>query len=107
MSLYLGQARRAAWTEMGEPDRPPLPELGEHDGRAATGPDHTYNEARDGSLAEWKLRKQAEQAEAAEAAEAQRLWEEKARAEAAAWRERHGDPLKPWYEAGEEGEAGP
>jgi hypothetical protein len=58
----------------------------------------------------WKLRMAAGRAEAAEA---QRLWEEKARAESAAWRERHGDPPKPWYERGgeegdgEEGEAAP
>jgi hypothetical protein len=89
MSLYLDKVLRTLWAEMGEPDRPTLGELGQHDGRAATGPDHTYNEARDGSTDAWKLRKEADRAEAAEAA---------------AWRERHGEPPDPWYEAGQEEE---
>jgi hypothetical protein len=87
MSLILDYARRLAWKEGGEPERPPLPALGDHDDRTAVGEpsERTYRADRDGDYREWEAR-QAERI--AIAAEAQRAWEEKARAEAEAWRAR-------------------
>lgn len=83
ISVLLDRVRRALWAEKGEPDRPPLGDLGEHDGKISTGPSSAYNSARDGDHEEWSRR----QAEAAAlAAQAQRAWEEKARAEAEVWR---------------------
>ncbi len=87
VSLLLDAARRAYWTERGEPERPPLPELGVHDERRALGRDRSWMPSRDGTREEWEERNQEQWSQAAEA---QRLWEEKARAEAAAWRERTG-----------------
>lgn len=85
-SLLLADARRALWAQMGEPERPPEPELGRHDDEIATGPplecQHTDPHL---SFSEWHRRQDRSQALAAEA---QRAWEEKARAEAAAWRKR-------------------
>jgi hypothetical protein len=87
MSLLLDHARRLAWKEGGEPERPPLPPLGDHDDRTAIGePSNSqYRADRDGDFRAWEAR-QAERV--AVAAEAQRAWEEKARAEAEAWAKR-------------------
>lgn len=85
MSLYLDGVRRSIWAEAGEPDRPPLSPLGEHDGEAATGDPTTYWSPRDGDPRQWKQRQREKQALAAEA---QIAWEEKARADAEAWRSR-------------------
>jgi hypothetical protein len=87
MSLLLDQVRRLLWQEGGEPERPPLPPLGEHDREISTGPRTWWSSNGDEDLSAWQRRRGEE---AAEAAEAQRLWEEKARAEAAAWRARVG-----------------
>jgi hypothetical protein len=85
LSLFLDRVRRDLWAEGGEPERPPLSELGEHDGEVAMGvPTYCWSE-RDGDAKAW-LRRRAEAA--AVAAEAQLLWEEKARAEAEEWRKR-------------------
>lgn len=81
MSLLLDHLRRSVWARFGEPERPPPPELGLHPGKdAATGPP-----------SECVLPGPSE-AELAVRAEAQALWEEKARADAAAWRARLGLP---------------
>lgn len=86
VSLLLAQARRAIWEEMGEPERPPEPELGRHDDEIATGPPKEYQRT-DPHLSdsEWRRRQAEKQALAAEA---QRAWEEKANAESEAWRRR-------------------
>lgn len=84
MSVLLEQERRAIWAEKGEPDRPPPADLGEHDGKVATGP-APYSKERDGNYEAWKHR-QAEQRRLA--AKAQKAWEKKARKEAEAWAER-------------------
>lgn len=86
LSLYFDYLRRGLWVESGEPDRPELPRFGEvHDGVAAA-PSAQYSRGRDGlPCADWC---RGQDLEAAEAAEAQRLWEEKARADAAQWRAR-------------------
>lgn len=86
MSVLLDSVRRAYWAEKGEPDRPPMPPLGEHDGDVSTGLPHTYMRERDGP--DYKAFRRREVQEAEVAAEAQRGWEEKARADAAAWRAR-------------------
>ncbi|HEY0413287.1 MAG TPA: hypothetical protein VGD66_09100 [Allosphingosinicella sp.] len=87
MSLLLDRARRLQWAEEGEPERPPLPPLGDHDDRSAAGErcEGTYSSDRDGDHGEWRGR-QADRI--ALAAEAQRAWEEKARAEADVWAKR-------------------
>jgi hypothetical protein len=82
MSELLGQVRRETWLEKGEADRPPPPALGQHDHLAAFGERAQYDAERDGDYREWCIR-QMEQARLA--AQAQRLWEEKAKAEAEAW----------------------
>jgi hypothetical protein len=86
MSLLLAQARRLVWEKMGEPERPPEPELGRHDDEAATGPPLECQRT-DPHLgdSEWRRRQQEKEALAAEA---QAAWEEKARREAEAWRRR-------------------
>jgi hypothetical protein len=86
MSVLLDSVRRAYWAEKGEPDRPPMPPLGEHDGEVSTGVPQCYMRERDGP--DYKAFRQREVQEAGLAAEAQRAWEEKARADAAAWRVR-------------------
>ncbi|HTU10151.1 MAG TPA: hypothetical protein VMG08_04560 [Allosphingosinicella sp.] len=81
VSLLLDHVRRSVWATFGEPERPPPPELGLHPGKdlATGGPGER---TRGGpSEAEQKFR-----------AEALALWEDKARQEAAAWRERLGLP---------------
>jgi hypothetical protein len=83
MSVLLDSVRRACWAEKGEPDRQALASLGAHDGEVSTGTRH-YSRERDGPGINAYLRRQDE--EAAVAAEAQRAWEEKARADAEAWR---------------------
>jgi hypothetical protein len=85
MSVLLDRIRREAWAEADEPERPPLPALGEHDGEVSTGIPNWYTAERDGDYFDWQTR-QREQEQLA--AEAQRAWEEKARADAAAWRRR-------------------
>lgn len=87
MSVLLETIRRKYWKEQGEPERPPSPPLGEHDDEAATGepPHWLYRHERDGDEKDWRRR---ENEKAALNAEAQRAWEEKARAEADAWRKR-------------------
>jgi hypothetical protein len=90
MSVLLDHVRRAYWAQLGEPERPPLPPLGDHDGEIATGePSHcSYTPASQGPEDEWRRR---ETEKAAFHAEAQRAWEEKARAEAEAWAEREAE----------------
>jgi hypothetical protein len=87
ISLLLDRARRLHWAEDGEPERPPLPQLGDHDDRTAAGEpsDREYRSDRDGDYNEWRGR-QTERV--ALAAAAQRAWEEKAHAEAEAWAKR-------------------
>lgn len=85
ISVMLDGLRRRYWAEKGEPDRPPLSPLGAHDGEAATGEPTYHMRERDGDFDEWRHRQKEQQAFAAEA---QRAWEEKARADAEAWRAR-------------------
>lgn len=85
MSLFLDRVRRDIWREKGEPERPPLAPLGDHRDGLATGPRTYFRSDRDGDLHAWEARRTRDHAIAAEA---QRLWEEKARAEAEAWRQR-------------------
>ncbi|MGQ0588597.1 MAG: hypothetical protein ACT4N8_03560 [Sphingosinicella sp.] len=86
VSLLLDQLRRAYWEEEGGPERPPPPALGPHaDADASPGEPLEcqwtgYGEAD----REARQRKEAIQAEA------QRLWEEKAKTDAAAWATRLG-----------------
>lgn len=88
-------ARRAYWTNADGLERPALPELGYVEGDFAFGlpEEGGYVSARDGPYDEWQRRKARKEALAAEAL---RLWEEKSRADAAAWRKRveetGGDP---------------
>jgi hypothetical protein len=87
VSVYLDRVRRDYWREKGEPDRLPMPMLGEHDDKRAKGQRESeyYNVARDGDYQAWLARKERM---AALQAEAQLLWEEKAKADAAEWAER-------------------
>lgn len=87
MSVLLDRIRRDYWRERGEPDRMPLPLLGDHDDKGAAGrpSGHHFNPKRDGDYAEWLARHKALEALQAEA---QRLWEEKATADAVEWAER-------------------
>lgn len=80
-SLLLDHVRRSVWAKFGEPERPPPPELGLHNGTGVStgGPLQCHGHG----LSE---------AELAHRAEAQALWEEKARTDAAAWRARLGLP---------------
>lgn len=84
MSLLLDKVRRHIWREKGEPDRMDLPPLGEQRSGVATGRRRQYT-PQDGDRHEWDAARTREQELAAEA---QRLWEEKARADAEAWAER-------------------
>ena len=89
MSVLLDSVRRAYWAEKNEPDRPPLGDLGHHDGEISTGQpsESQYWPERDGTFQQW----QSGPSEAQRlAAEAQRAWEEKARADAEAWAKRVG-----------------
>jgi hypothetical protein len=85
MSLILDRARRLIWAEDGEPERPPAPPLGEHDERTATGERTHYSSELDGDYQHWVGRRAEREAIARDA---QRLWEERARAEAQAWKRR-------------------
>lgn len=87
VSVWLDRVRRDHWREKGEPDRLPMPLLGEHDDKRAKGRRESeyYNVVRDGDYEAWLARKERM---AALQAEAQRLWEEKARADAEAWADR-------------------
>ena len=81
VSLLLDHLRRSVWAKFGEPERPPPPELGLHPERdVSTGgsSDHAMPGLSD--------------AERALRAEANLLWEEKGRADAAAWHGRLGLP---------------
>jgi hypothetical protein len=81
VSLLLDHARRSLWARLGEPERPPPPELGLHSkGEVSTG-GPSENILPRPSAAELAMR-----------AEANRLWEEKARKDAASWRARLGLP---------------
>jgi hypothetical protein len=87
VSLVLERIRRGYWAMMGEPERPPSPELGIIiDDEFATGPP-LEGQRGDPHLSDAEWRRRREEREAL-AAEAQRLWEEKARAEAEAWAKR-------------------
>jgi hypothetical protein len=90
MSLLLDEARRMMWKEDGEPERPPLPPLGDHDDEISTGEPSEcfFDSRRDGDLQEWRDR---QQERIAVVAEAQRAWEEKARREAEEWARREGE----------------
>ena len=83
-SILIDRVRRDYWREKGEPDRMPLPLLGEHDEHGARGiPSRNHYDAkRDGDYAEWQARQLALEALQAEA---QRLWEEKAKVDAEEW----------------------
>ena len=81
-SVLLAGIRRDYWQEKGEPERPPLPPLGEHDKVAARGEPIAFLGKRDGAYRDWNRRQDEKHRLAAEAQEA---WEEKARADAAAW----------------------
>jgi len=87
ISLLLDDVRRASWAEAGEPDRPMLPSLGRHDGEVSMGEpmECQYYRERDGDEKEHRRRQEETQALRAEA---QRLWEEKARADAEEWAKR-------------------
>ncbi|MDQ8758318.1 hypothetical protein RCO27_18980 [Sphingosinicella sp. LHD-64] len=87
MSVLLDRVRLECWAEMGEPERPPLSPLGEHDDEVATGVPTSYFPLRDGDHEGWQQRQDAQHARAAQA---QTAWEEKARADAAAWAAREG-----------------
>jgi hypothetical protein len=85
MSVLLAGIRRDYWAEKGEPERPPLAPLGIVRDGIARGEDFNYDGSRDGDYKLW-CRRQDEKHR--HAAEAQKAWEEKARADAAAWAER-------------------
>jgi len=87
VSLLLDQLRRAYWAKREEPERPTLPPLGEQDAGAALGepPESRYWPERDGQ----GLGPSSRHAAYVERnADAQRAWEEKAKADAEAWRQR-------------------
>ncbi|HYG28702.1 MAG TPA: hypothetical protein VD887_00650 [Allosphingosinicella sp.] len=87
VSLLLDTLRRAYWAEEGGPERPPLPPLGPHDEEAATGQplESQHWPERDGP---GPNRGPQHREYLERNAEAQRLWEEKAKADAEAWRKR-------------------
>jgi hypothetical protein len=97
MSVLLDQVRRTLWREGGEPERPPLGPLGEHDGEVALGEPTYFQSSRDGDFQAWEQRRRER---AALAAEAQAAWEEKARADAEEWARREGVNSSPAF-AGE------
>jgi hypothetical protein len=88
MSLLLDRIRRAYWADEDGPERPALPPLGDHNGDVSIGePAHNeYRSARDGP--DWKAHARRQEEQCAQRAEAERLWDEKAKADAAAWRAR-------------------
>lgn len=85
MSVLLDSVRRDYWNEMDEPERPPLGELGEHDGEVSTGERCVHYPPPGADLRQWSRH---HDEKAALAAEAQAAWEEKARADAEAWAKR-------------------
>lgn len=82
LSVLLHETRRSVWRERGEPDRPQLPPLGIQQDGVALGESQHHWAPRDGDYREWRRRQDAERALAAEA---QTAWEDKARADVAAW----------------------
>ena len=82
MSLYLDWVRRLYWKERDEPERPPLAGFGHRTDEVAAAEHDYYSFGEHGPHDEWKRRREADRAVAAEA---QRLWEEKAKADAEAW----------------------
>jgi hypothetical protein len=85
LSRLLDEARRRIWAEQGEPERPPLLTDEQTIDRGG------YKLFADQSLRggpDWRERERAQKAGYEAAARAQVEWEEKARREAAAWRER-------------------
>jgi hypothetical protein len=87
VSLVLDQLRRSYWQRAGGPDRPPLAPLGQHDDEVATGqpPECQHWPERDGDRFGPTAR---HQEHLRRNAEAQQAWEEKAKADAEAWRKR-------------------
>jgi hypothetical protein len=87
MSVVLDTLRRAYWEQLGEPERPPLPPLGRHDDESAAGQPLECQRwpERDGEGFGPSAKREAH---LQKNADAQRLWEEKARADAEAWRAR-------------------
>jgi hypothetical protein len=85
MSVLLAGIRRDYWAEQGEPERPGLPPLGIVRDGVARGEDFNFNAGRDGDYRDWRRRQDEKRRHAAEA---QKAWEEKAKADAAAWAER-------------------
>jgi len=84
-SRLLDEARRRAWADAGEPDRPRTPESLLVDGpRATTEPFPSRRGDDPRTLQQWDADRAAQEAEAARA---QAEWEERARAEAKAWAE--------------------
>src|SRR4051812_10690296 len=86
ISVLLGDARRALWEDLGEPERPPPPGLGICDGELSFGELDHYSSAHCGPDPDafWRRLKQQQGI----AAEAQKAWEEKAEADASSWRAR-------------------
>ena len=85
-SKMLDEARRLAWAQAAEPDRPQTPEdLLVDAGPYTIEPLPHYRGGSGETLAQWDA---ARHAEAEEAARAQAEWEERARAEATAWAKR-------------------
>jgi hypothetical protein len=102
MSRLLDDARRDKWAELAEPDRPPplepeqMIDKGDYKllrQECFTGPD-------------LEEQRRAKQAEYEAAAKAQVEWEEKARLEAAEWRERLEEGCEPQAEARRDGDDG-
>jgi hypothetical protein len=86
LSWMIGEMRRDFWREKGEPERPAPSPFAPMNDRYAQWPGVHYSRDRDGpDFKAWE-RRQAE--EHAHNAQALRLWEEKARADAAQWRAR-------------------
>ena len=98
MSVFLDTLRRAFWAEEGGPERPDLPPLGEHDDEIALGEPAGYSAGRDGPEREWR---EARSEKHRLAAAAQQAWEEKARADAAAWARREAASSSPAVAGGE------
>jgi hypothetical protein len=86
MTILLDAARRAYWAKLDEPERPPLPPLGRHDGDLATGEPMGCQHwpERDGPIQSWQRDSPTQR----HAVAAQRAWEEKAKADAEEWRTR-------------------
>ena len=101
VSEMLGRIRRETWLEKGEVDRPPPPPPGPRDSFCMTRPPNGYRVERDGDYHEWLRRQETNQRLAAEA---QREWEEKAQAEAEAWKKRLEEEGGGEGDEGDEGE---